>query len=99
VESGAVTEGKLCAVRKSVDEHRMGKTLFYIQNLVKASDHDCMLQKFGKPVEPNDRRMSGERCGYLCAVAIANKLKEAWMSLLPYIPLCYIFVYYPNIGN
>jgi dehydrogenase/reductase SDR family protein 7 len=56
-------------------------------------------EKFGKPVEPNDWRMSGERCGYLCAVAIANKLNEAWMSLLPYIPLCYLFVYYPNIGN
>lgn len=62
-------------------------------------DYHILLQKFGKPVEPNDWRMSGERCGYLCAVAIANKLDEAWMSLLPYIPLCYLFVYYPNIGN
>jgi hypothetical protein len=58
-----------------------------------------LLQKFGKAVQPTDRRMSVERCGHLCAVAIANKLNEAWISLLPYIPLCYMFVYYPNIGD
>lgn len=62
-------------------------------------DLHILLQKFGKPVEPNDWRMSGERCAYLCAVAIANKLNEAWMSLLPYIPLYYLIVYYPNVGN
>ncbi|GFG38156.1 hypothetical protein Cfor_03773 [Coptotermes formosanus] len=56
-------------------------------------------EKSGKPVEATDRHMTGERCGYLCAVAIANKLQEAWMSLLPYIPLCYMFVYDQNIGN
>jgi hypothetical protein len=62
-------------------------------------DYHILLQKFGKPVEATDQSMTGERCGYLCAVVFANKLHEAWMSLLPYIPLCYIFMYYPNIGN
>ncbi|XP_021926946.1 dehydrogenase/reductase SDR family member 7-like isoform X2 [Zootermopsis nevadensis] len=54
-------------------------------------------EKFGKSVEATDRRMTGERCGYLCAVAIANKLGEAWMALSPIIPFYYISVYYPNI--
>lgn len=56
-------------------------------------------EKFGQAVEPTDRRMTAQRCGYLCAVAIANKLPEAWMALFPIIPLYYIFVYYPNITS
>jgi len=43
--------------------------------------------------------MTAQRCGYLCAVAIANKLQEAWMALFPIIPTFYIFVYYPNITS
>ncbi|PNF34814.1 hypothetical protein B7P43_G03781 [Cryptotermes secundus] len=68
-------------------------------NFLAESFTDRPGEKFGKAVQPTDRRMSVERCGHLCAVAIANKLNEAWISLLPYIPLCYIFVYYPNIGD
>ncbi|XP_069680700.1 dehydrogenase/reductase SDR family member 7-like [Periplaneta americana] len=68
-------------------------------NFLAESFTDKPGEKFGKPVQATDKRMSGERCGYLCAVAIANKLNEAWMSLLPYIPLLYLFVYYPNIGS
>nr|CAD7455044.1 unnamed protein product [Timema tahoe] len=32
--------------------------------------------KFGKSVSPDDRRMTAERCGHLCAVALANKIFE-----------------------
>jgi hypothetical protein len=56
-------------------------------------------QKFGKPVETTDRRMTGERCGHLCAVAIANRLDEAWMALPPTIAFIQFFIYFPNVGS
>jgi hypothetical protein len=43
--------------------------------------------------------MTGERCGHLCAVAIANKLDEAWMALPPMISLIRLFVYFPIAGS
>jgi hypothetical protein len=43
--------------------------------------------------------MTAERCGYLCAVAIANKLEEAWMALFPVIPFYYMYAYYPTITS
>jgi hypothetical protein len=55
-------------------------------------------QKFGKPVEATDRRMTGERCGYLCATAIANKLDEAWMALPPVILIVHFLTGYRNVG-
>jgi len=56
-------------------------------------------EKFGKPVEATDRRMTGERCGHLCAVAIANKLDEAWMALPPILSLVSLFANFPNAGS
>lgn len=41
--------------------------------------------------------MTAERCGHLCAVALANKLEETWMGVLPLMPLLYIAVYSPVI--
>lgn len=57
------------------------------------------LQNFGIDVSPTDRRMTGKRCGFLCAVALANKLNESWMALLPLIPFTYVAVYFPNVFN
>lgn len=91
-----------CLLCKQLNNLKILKKILYWRvtwNQILSCDCHVLLQKFGKPVEPSDWRMSGERCGYLCAVAIANKLNEAWMSLLPYIPLYYLFVYYPNIEN
>lgn len=56
-------------------------------------------EKFGKPMEATDRRMTGERCGHLCSVAIANKLDEAWMALPPAIFLIHFLAYFPNAGS
>jgi len=56
-------------------------------------------EKFGKPMEATDRRMTGERCGHLCAVAIANKLGEAWMALPPILSLVSFIAYFPNAGS
>ncbi|XP_075228172.1 dehydrogenase/reductase SDR family member 7-like [Lycorma delicatula] len=54
-------------------------------------------EKFGQKVSPTDRRMTAERCAYLSAVAIANKLDEVWIALFPLLPLCYILVNFPFI--
>lgn len=43
--------------------------------------------------------MTGERCGELCAIAIANKTHESWMGLFPMMPLLYLFVYFPVISQ
>ncbi|PNF34813.1 hypothetical protein B7P43_G03781 [Cryptotermes secundus] len=56
-------------------------------------------EKFGKPMEITDRRMSTERCGHLCAVAIANKLDEAWMALPPIIFMVHFLICYPNVAS
>lgn len=58
-----------------------------------------ILQKFGKPMEITDRRMTTERCGHLCAVAIANKLDEAWMALPPIIFMVHFLICYPNVAS
>ncbi|GLV42811.1 uncharacterized protein CBL_03551 [Carabus blaptoides fortunei] len=56
-------------------------------------------QTYGIDVKPTDRRMTGERCGELCAVALANKLHESWLALFPLIALVYVAVYSPVIYN
>lgn len=57
------------------------------------------LKKYGIPAQSTDRRMTGERCGELCAVAIANKCRESWMGLFPCMFLCYFVVYFPLAYN
>lgn len=48
-------------------------------------------------VQETDRRMSADRCGQLCAIAIANELYEGWMALFPILPVVYIALYFPNL--
>lgn len=50
-------------------------------------------------VKPTDKRMTSERCGYLNAVALANKTAESWMGIFPVIPVIYIAVYCPIISK
>lgn len=42
-----------------------------------------------------EHRMSTERCAYLSAVAIANQLDEAWISLNPELSYVYLNQYFP----
>lgn len=48
-------------------------------------------------MKATDRRMTAERCGQLCAVALANKLPEVWMGVFPMIPFSYLVVYFPLV--
>lgn len=42
------------------------------------------------------KRVSAERCAYLTAVSIANKLDETWISLHPILALFYFTQYLPS---
>lgn len=57
------------------------------------------LQKLGNKMNENDRRMKTDRCAYLSAVAIANKLDEAWISINPVLFLLYVAQYAPSIAR
>ena len=42
--------------------------------------------------------MSGERCGYLISVAMANRLDEVWLSLHPVLLFTYMMQYMPGLA-
>lgn len=52
-------------------------------------------QKYNVPAQTTDRRMTAKRCGELNAIAIANKVSEAWLGVFPMIPIGYFAVYFP----
>ncbi|XP_077290720.1 dehydrogenase/reductase SDR family member 7 [Arctopsyche grandis] len=54
-------------------------------------------EKYGQSVQSNDKRMTAERCGYLFAVALANKIEESWAAVFPIILLSYLNIYFPNL--
>lgn len=56
-------------------------------------------QKFGEAVRPTDKRMTAERCGFLFAVALANKIYLSWVGLFPISALLYISSHYPTISK
>ncbi|CAH1402367.1 unnamed protein product [Nezara viridula] len=68
-------------------------------NLLPECFTDKAGKNFGESMGQEDKRMTTNRCAYLCAVAIANKLDEAWMGLFPVLPLCYMLVYHPGIAK
>ncbi|XP_074033031.1 dehydrogenase/reductase SDR family member 7 isoform X2 [Leptinotarsa decemlineata] len=56
-------------------------------------------EKYNGSVQPSDKRMTAERCGYLSAVALANKTSESWIAVFPLISFTYIAVYFPIVFN
>ena len=44
-------------------------------------------------------RVSAERCAYLTAVALANKLDEVWISKNPILFFVYVLQYCPILGT
>ncbi|KAI4471661.1 dehydrogenase/reductase sdr family member 7-related [Holotrichia oblita] len=56
-------------------------------------------EKYGLTTKPTDKRLTGYRCGELCAIAIANELNEAWMGCPPLISFLFLSVYFPNLFN
>lgn len=68
-------------------------------NLLPACFTDKQGETFGQLMNNTDKRMTTARCAYLCAVAIANRLDEAWIGLFPVVPLAYILIYLPNLSK
>ena len=56
-------------------------------------------EKYGVSTSSADSRMSGERCGYLCAVALANETDESWIAIFPTLLLTYALVYFPMLSK
>ena len=54
-------------------------------------------KKYDQSVQPTDRRMTAERCGFLMAIAIANKTTTSFVGTFPVPLLLYISCYYPNL--
>ncbi|XP_065091882.1 dehydrogenase/reductase SDR family member 7-like [Ochlerotatus camptorhynchus] len=54
-------------------------------------------EKFSKPVNADDRRLTSERCAELYAIALANKTPLSWAGTRPMNFIFYIGCYYPNV--
>lgn len=54
-------------------------------------------EKFGQSVQPDDKRMTSERCAYLYGIALANKTQLSWVGVFPISLIMYIGCYYPNV--
>jgi len=53
-------------------------------------------EKFGEGWKAGDKRMTAARCAHLCAVAIRNKLSEAYVSLNPVLLVMILYQYMPS---
>lgn len=56
-------------------------------------------QELGMDMAEDAHRMTGQRCAHLCAVAIANNLDEAWISLQPELSYLYLNQYLPAVAK
>ena len=56
-------------------------------------------QNYNQSVQPEDRRMTSERCGHLYALALANKTAVSWVGVFPLNLFMYVGCYYPNIAR
>ncbi|EAT44715.1 AAEL003961-PA [Aedes aegypti] len=54
-------------------------------------------EKFNKPVNADDRRLTSERCAELYAISLANKTPLSWAGTRPMNFIYYIGCYYPNV--
>ncbi|XP_074602429.1 dehydrogenase/reductase SDR family member 7-like [Brevipalpus obovatus] len=54
-------------------------------------------ERYGRDFPRRGRRISAERQARMYAVAIVNKVEEAWTSLPPFLYYCYLFQYFPTI--
>jgi dehydrogenase/reductase SDR family protein 7 len=50
-------------------------------------------------MQAGEKRMATERCAHLSAVAIANRLDEAWIALHPVLLIMYLAQYFPTIAR
>ncbi|KAL3284582.1 hypothetical protein HHI36_018739 [Cryptolaemus montrouzieri] len=68
-------------------------------NFLSESFTNTVGQKYGKSVQSTDRRLTAERCGHMCGIVLANKIRESWIALPPLIFFTYFAVYCPVFYN
>ncbi|WAR18269.1 DHRS7-like protein [Mya arenaria] len=68
-------------------------------NLLKGSFTEKTGEVLDVEMKEGEKRMSTERCARLCAVAIANRLDEVWISQHPILLGVYLSQYMPTIGT
>ncbi|XP_055599288.1 dehydrogenase/reductase SDR family member 7-like [Uranotaenia lowii] len=54
-------------------------------------------EKYNKPVNADDKRLTSKRCAELYAVSLANKLPMSWAGTRPMNFIFYLGCYYPNV--
>ena len=79
---------KLC-INNSVPTH-----LHYNNRIV--LHVDMFLQIHNQPANEKEKRMTARRCAELTAVAIANRVSEAWVAQQPYLVAFYAAQYMPD---
>nr|CAI5837522.1 unnamed protein product [Callosobruchus analis] len=102
---GVPYSGSYCGTKYAV--HKLPKNIHVtllcpgptFSNFLAESFTDKPGEKYGLQVQPTDKRMTAERCGYLNAVALVNKTKESWIAIRPIIALTYVMVYFPVLSS
>ncbi|XKL64148.1 hypothetical protein PGB90_004234 [Kerria lacca] len=90
------------SLRREKITSRIGITILcpgpVVSNLLPACFTEKAGETYGESHKTTDSRMTGERCAFLCLVAIANNLPEVWMAKFPLMLLTYFSVYCPNVS-
>lgn len=71
--------------------------IFFKNNSDLQVTYSRLSQKLGNAMTVKDRRMKTDRCARLCAIAIVNKLDEAWISINPVLLSLYAIQYTPSL--
>lgn len=66
-------------------------------DFLKTSFTDKSGEDYGGAAQASNKRMSSERCAFLMATSIANKLHTSFVGPFPVPFLVYVSLYYPNL--
>jgi dehydrogenase/reductase SDR family protein 7 len=96
-------QGYYDCLRTEMGEHNIGVTLLcpgpVFSNAFIAAATAKSGETLGRPMSPKDKRMQTDRCGELIAIALANRVYEAWITENPWLILLYLYQYFPDIGR
>ncbi|CAG5131726.1 unnamed protein product [Candidula unifasciata] len=90
------------SLRTEMGEHNIDVTILCPGPVASNISYVAVTGKLGEvsssPITPG-KLMPTDRCAYLSAVAIANKLYEAWISENPSLVFMYLFQYFPDFAR
>lgn len=68
-------------------------------NIISGAFTGKLNEKCDTKHENNSKRMPTERCAYLAAVSIVNKIDQAWIAIQPVLTLHYFSQYFPQLAR